>query len=809
MNPRRSSIAWFALLVASVLGLWVAASWLYPLLPSTWDTSRAEATALATERFRDLGEPVEGGGYTIVRLRSEVQLERRLQLLAESVDPATLHDSQPAANQVSWEVLVYTEGAAPGAWTYRARIGRDGEVLSLRRQDIDADDEEASTTLDDEALASAARRHLEDLGVATADLELEAPEIRRLELGNRVGAVVRFPNRRAVLGPDHPYGTHVVFQGDEPQGFGFWNDDAALDEIDRVFRQAQLQGIGRMVLFYVLLPLVAVPFLRRYHDGQLGVRRGVQMALVALAAGLVMVVLDGRMFSEGTNIGFVNRRQTTWFISGFVLVFQTMGLAVLGMMSWSVGEFWCRQRWPQKLAALDAVFRGKWTNATVARSTLRGTAVGLALALGTLLLTTLFREQGAWALAGMVASGNGFDSPLPAVSQLAAVLSYFLPLFLFVHLLVPCWASQRLGSRLGLAVSLVVATLVSPAILVLPLEWGWPIAALLAIGPVLVFRFGDLLSALLAGLIGNLTVILALALRADDPTVQGHTLGALLVAALPMLVSLRFLGSDKEFQYTWDDVPAHVRRIAERERQRVELETARNIQSSILPDLPPQLQGVGIAHSYLPATEVGGDFYDVLALDDGRLAVAVGDVAGHGVSSGLVMSMARSALSVQVTFDPGVESVFHTLNRMVYQSARRRLLSTLCYAILDPRERELLYASAGHVFPYRVSSEGDVEALRAESYPLGVRSAIDVRVRKTKLEAGDSIFLYSDGLVEATVDGSDEPFGFDRLEDSLRLHAGKSPEQLRDAVLGDVERFTRRQIRDDDLTVLVLRLPAA
>ena len=252
-----------------------------------------------------------------------------------------------------------------------------------------------------------------------------------------------------------------------------------------------------------------------------------------------------------------------------------------------------------------------------------------------------------------------------------------------------------------------------------------------------------------------------------------------------------------------------VRRIAERERQRVEIETARNIQSSILPSLPSQLLGVEIAHSYLPASEVGGDFYDVLALDDGRLALAVGDVAGHGVSSGLVMSMAKSALAVQVTFDPAVESVLTTLNRMVYQSARRRLLSTLCYALLDPRSRELTYASAGHVFPYRISQEGEVDPLVSESYPLGVRDQLEIRVRQQPLRAGDTLFFYSDGLVEATAEEDDDPFGFDRLQESLRRLAGQGPAAVRDGVLEDVDGFTGRHIRDDDLTVLVLRLPAA
>ncbi|HEV8631919.1 MAG TPA: PP2C family protein-serine/threonine phosphatase, partial [Thermoanaerobaculia bacterium] len=281
----------------------------------------------------------------------------------------------------------------------------------------------------------------------------------------------------------------------------------------------------------------------------------------------------------------------------------------------------------------------------------------------------------------------------------------------------------------------------------------------------------------------------------------------LVALALPLLLSARHLHGGRELVYRWEDVPPHVRRIAERERQRVELETAREIQSSILPVLPPQLNGVALAHAYLPASEVGGDFYDVLALDDGRLAVAVGDVAGHGVSSGLVMSMVRSALAVQVTFDPQVASVFATLNRMVFQSARRRLLTTLTYALLDPHQRELIYASAGHVFPYRVTREGRVYELEGGSYPLGVRADSLPPVRRERLAAGDSVVLLSDGVVEACREGSDEPFGFGRLADSLARHAGGSPHALLRGVLGDLEDFTGHAPREDDVTVLALRLP--
>ncbi len=242
-------------------------------------------------------------------------------------------------------------------------------------------------------------------------------------------------------------------------------------------------------------------------------------------------------------------------------------------------------------------------------------------------------------------------------------------------------------------------------VLAAPLSWTFLIALLFSAVLVGLFLATDLLTVLLAGFVTHTLFVAYPLLTAGDAGLQIQGWIALGLLAAPLLASVRYLGGGKEFVYRYEDIPPHVRRIAERERQRVELETARRIQSSILPDLPPRLAGVDIAHAYLPASEVGGDFYDVLALEDGRLAVAVGDVAGHGVSSGLIMSMAKSALAVQVTFDPEVAAVFNTLNRTVYQTARKRLLTTLCYAVLDPRRLELLYASAGHLHPYRIARD--------------------------------------------------------------------------------------------------------
>jgi hypothetical protein len=820
MNEKRASILW--LLLGFIGALLLAWGWprAYPMVPLGWETTSAEARAIALERLRDLGDPVEDA-YVTVRSRVDLQLERRLQIASEEVDPAILRRSELGRSYFLWDVLVYPPAAQVDGWVYRAFVGLDGEVFSLRRnpkpqpmkkgEGSDLGDRpdaawiDEGLELDDAAANEIALAYLARQGFETSHL-MPAPEIIDRQEGEREVLALQYTSREEVLGEDYPYGVEVWLAGREILGFGPWYEDPDPRKLQVFLQQLGIVNLSQWILSYLLLIIVAVPFFRHYHDGQLGARRGTQIFACILLTGLLWMALTMREVSIGVNMGFASRQQTTWLLGMIIFFSRLVVLGILGMMSWSLGEAFCRQRWPEKLASMDAFMRLKWKNATVARATLQGLMGGVLMAGVLIAFSSPMQKMGAWATAADILSG----SRLPSLTFLAGLSSFYIAPAFFVCLLVPAWTYQRFGRWPGLLLSTLVAGAVLPFfVTTLPLHWGMlPWFAALVI-PMALFFFSDLLSSMLALFTASLVLATMPMLLALDVHFQIHGWLALLVLSLPLWISLRHLGSGEEFHYLYDDIPLHVRRIAERERQRVELETARNIQSSILPELPPSVNGVEVAHTYQPASEVGGDFYDVMALEDGRLAVAVGDVAGHGVSSGLVMSMAKSALAVQVTFDPEVQSVFQTLNRMVYQSARRRLLTTLCYALLDSRRGEFYYASAGHLFPYRVSPVGRVDALEAASYPLGVRSDIEVRVRMAKLNPGDSIFMYSDGLVEATPDGSDEPFGFERLENSLRNLAGRSPQQICDGVLEDVDAYTGVHPRDDDLTLLVLRLPAA
>lgn len=797
--------AWLAIGLAGIAVLITLYPRLFPLAPQNWTISRAEAREIALERFYDLGEPVESP-YVVTLLDTSSQFEW---YALTSADDASLRDwrnSWPAQGVAYWAVYVYPDGAKSEEWTYRAQISLDGRVLSLQH-DL-GDEFEAANLTDIDAVAA---RNLADEFLVRQGFDLSTlgePEERQQSVGDRQERRLRYRSLDTIAPGDAPYGVEVALAGERVLGVGAWFDDPRSSEFAARVQPVALLGQLKFLFTIPSLILLAPIFLRRYHRGELGVERGLRILAVLIAASTLFVVLVAKGTAQTWTFSIFSRQQTSYVIGVQHIFLFYLPIALAGLLSWSVGESICRERWGDKLAAFDSMMKGWWFNRTVASSVFRGTMAGLGLVgiefIGYRLLQLIggeapfsftigpFYEVARWPGLGMVLLVVIFAIQIELYARLFAVS------FLRQH-------SRKVIAAIGAAVfaALFFFSSGTAAVPALP---SLLLALLLQLVLVGLFLRYDLLTSLSAVVVGQLVLAAYPWLLAEDGWVQTQGVIPVLLAFAPMLLTVRYLTSGHEFEYRYDDVPLHVRRIADRERQRVELETARNIQSSILPELPPRLNDVDLAHAYHPATEVGGDFYDVLALEDGRLALAVGDVAGHGVSSGLVMSMAKSALAVQATFNPEVTSVFTTLNRMVYQSARKRMLTTLVYALIDPRTGETQYASAGHLFPYRIKSNGEVIALESVAYPLGVREQLDVTVRTERLERGDILFLYSDGVVEARADGSDEVFGFERLQESLRRHAGSGVTALRDWVLEDLKEFTGESPQEDDLTILVARV---
>jgi serine phosphatase RsbU (regulator of sigma subunit)/anti-sigma regulatory factor (Ser/Thr protein kinase) len=244
---------------------------------------------------------------------------------------------------------------------------------------------------------------------------------------------------------------------------------------------------------------------------------------------------------------------------------------------------------------------------------------------------------------------------------------------------------------------------------------------------------------------------------------------------------------------------------ATRQRFEQELEVARLIQQHFLPKELPDLPGWQIAAYYQPAREVGGDFYDVIPLPDGRVGFVVGDVTDKGVPAALVMSATRSVLraTAQRLIEPGI--VLEGVNEHLCPDMPEKMFVTCLYGVLDPSSGHLRLANAGHDLPKLKTADGVVE-LRARGMPLGLMAGMAYEEKETILQPGDSVLLHSDGVIEAH-DRDREMFSLPRLQQSVV--DGPGGQALIDRVLGALAAFTGPNAeQEDDITMVTLQRTA-
>jgi serine phosphatase RsbU (regulator of sigma subunit) len=244
--------------------------------------------------------------------------------------------------------------------------------------------------------------------------------------------------------------------------------------------------------------------------------------------------------------------------------------------------------------------------------------------------------------------------------------------------------------------------------------------------------------------------------------------------------------------------------VAENERLQSEIEIAASIQRNLLPKEGPQFRGVSFSAHFEPTASIGGDYYDVFNIDKTRLAVAIGDVSGHGLSTGLVMAMVKAAITTLVEEGAEETSLFHRLNDLVFRSTERRAFMTLAFTIFDLEKGTIRHTNAGHLYPYLLREGQPPRGIEVPSLPLGVRSTINTHTAEVDLQEGDAIVYLSDGIVEAQ-DEQGEPFGFDHLEALLAGSTDRSPSTIRDKILEAVARHCGTRPADDDRTVMILR----
>jgi serine phosphatase RsbU (regulator of sigma subunit) len=242
---------------------------------------------------------------------------------------------------------------------------------------------------------------------------------------------------------------------------------------------------------------------------------------------------------------------------------------------------------------------------------------------------------------------------------------------------------------------------------------------------------------------------------------------------------------------------------SEKHRLETELGAARRIMNVLLPRELPGVPGCRLTSHYEPCSEVGGDLYDVIDLDDGRFALVIGDVAGKGLGATLLVSSLLPLVRGLSGDLDNLPATFAHLNSELMRITEPFRYATLFVGILNPSDGRLVYANAGHNPPLVVRLDGGLDQLSSTGLPVAIVQDATWRTAEARLDPGDMLVLFSDGITEAWNSAGDD-YSESRLCDILSSLAGHDVDAVRDAVLVDVDTFLDGTPTSDDVTMLIL-----
>jgi phosphoserine phosphatase RsbU/P len=247
------------------------------------------------------------------------------------------------------------------------------------------------------------------------------------------------------------------------------------------------------------------------------------------------------------------------------------------------------------------------------------------------------------------------------------------------------------------------------------------------------------------------------------------------------------------------------RDLLHKQRMERDLALARSIQLGLLPERPPVLDGFEIGVAHRPSLEVGGDYYDFIALAPDTILTVVADVEGKGVGSAMVMANLQATLHALLAHLHSLERLVESLNDMMLADTRGQKFMTMFVGLLDQPRRTLHYVNAGHVQPAVVRVNGDVEYLTEGGMVVGLFAGVRYERGHVKLHPGDIVVFCTDGITEAN-NSSEEEFGTQRLVDLVTRERHLPAQEIVQTVMTSVDNFSRGGTHEDDRVILILKV---
>lgn len=246
------------------------------------------------------------------------------------------------------------------------------------------------------------------------------------------------------------------------------------------------------------------------------------------------------------------------------------------------------------------------------------------------------------------------------------------------------------------------------------------------------------------------------------------------------------------------------------ERLKKELHLARDIQNALLPNEIPRGEKFEMSALNIQCDEVGGDYFDIIKIDENSYGIAIGDISGKGVPGSLLMSNLQASVRTSTEFmkdfkQTEINKIMSRVNNHMVKSTSPEQYATFFYALLNQKNNSLIYSNAGHNYPILINRNGDVRLLKKGGMALGFLENLDYEKEIVKLKAGDILIFYTDGITEA-LNLTDVEFSENRLVDIVKLSRSNNANEIKNTIYNELSRFTDKVSQYDDITLLVMKI---
>jgi len=480
--------------------------------------------------------------------------------------------------------------------------------------------------------------------------------------------------------------------------------------------------------------------------------------------------------------------------------------AISFFVATSVSDSITRQYWPDQLKTWDLVRQGMFRNKPVGWAIIRAICVGSVIAgLFSIMITVLPEAY----IDGEVSFADNQYMFSP-VANIIVTLLYSLAMIVLMFLIIGNQLYSITGKKWLIPISSAILFVIIDPVLVDINPMKYSIIVNASIGLVLGFfyiRFDFVTVALGYFIFANFLSTSKGWLVSQSPdapifVVFVITMGLLSVISLYFLIT----GDDKDQLPEY--IPEYIEEQAREQRIQQELDIARNVQATFLPEETPDIEGFDASAICIAAQEAGGDYYDIICLDNDKVAIAIGDVSGKGIQAAFYMTFAKGVIHSLCNIFPSPKMMMYRANKLVNEHATRGTFISMIYGVLDIKEKTFTFLRAGHNPILYKKGNGKISWLQPPGVALGMSNGQAFnkvsQEEKIQLEAGDVLVLYTDGITEAQND-NDEFYDEKRLKRLIKREKTNSSKELRDLIIEDVRTFIGDCHQFDDMTLVVIK----